>query len=474
MGKVISENIGKITARLGKEAVCKELLRDHYDLINGVFGDVQVSVDEKMGIHIKPVKPAYPTERVDTWAHSLEDPTVDQSVIERRGQSGAENIGNSMHDDCVKENAKWRDKAGLDTYLVRDAGGGCCAWCAAIAGRYKYADAPDDVFKRHDHCTCTTTYECGRMRQDVWSKRTWQASEKELEQRKALSKASKPTVNTPEQAKELERQALEKNPVTKLTPEQAKAIDEQSKPTVNTQEQAKELEKSILDNSQGKNTTSEEHLPPTDDKSQDYRPVILDKENEVVAKRDYEVKTYRAITAQNEIYISESADIKPKKLHQIDENVSAALDRIGISDKENLPKVMVITRDDMATNAVASYRAKENQFLICDEFAVYKAGEMPDAMMQLACGNNDLSSYIHELYHWVDAESYRSQYGEITDENYNHYVNYINERAKKRLDKLSAKGYNILVSEYAQNNVVAQKFYEIYTEFRTYQVLGGV
>ncbi len=283
MGKVISENIGKITARLGKEAVCKELLRDHYDLINGVFGEVQVSIDEKLGIHLQPVKPAYPTERVDTWAHSLEDPTVDQSVIERRGQSGAENIGNSMHDDCVKENAKWRDKAGLDTYLVRDAGGGCCAWCAAIAGRYKYADAPEDVFRRHDHCTCTVTYECGKMRQDVWSKESnWSKKQSQeymrqhdaalAEKRKELrakgvnvsnaklnkeeieaikaridaSEASKPTVNTPEQAKELERQALEKNPVTKLTPELAKAIDEQSKPVVHTPAEAKELEQKVL------------------------------------------------------------------------------------------------------------------------------------------------------------------------------------------------------------------------------------
>ena len=66
------------------------------------------------------------------------------------------------------------------------------------------------------------------MRQDVWSKRTWQASEKELEQRKEISEASKPTVNTPEQAKELERQALEKNPVTKLSPEQAAELEKQS------------------------------------------------------------------------------------------------------------------------------------------------------------------------------------------------------------------------------------------------------
>lgn len=91
---------------------------------------------------------------------------------------------------------------------------------------------------------------------------------------------------------------------------------------------------------------------------------------------------------------------------------------------------------------------------------------MPDAMIQLACGSNDLSSYIHELYHWVDAESYRSKYGEITDENYNHYVNYINERAKKRLDKLSDSGYNVFVSKYASLKYGKKQFYETYTECR--------
>ena len=75
----------------------------------------------------------------------------------------------------------------------------------------------------------------------------WQASEKELEQRKALSEASNPTVNTPEQAKELERQALEKNPVTKLTLEQAKAIDEQSKATKFSQEQAKAINDAAIE-----------------------------------------------------------------------------------------------------------------------------------------------------------------------------------------------------------------------------------
>ena len=151
-----------------------------------------------------------------------------------------------MHDNCIEENAKWREKAGFDCYLVRDAGGGCCPWCAALEGRYEYASAPDDIFRRHDNCTCTVTYECGKMRQDFWSKRTWEASPEELQARKDAAEAAKPTVNTPEQAKELEQKVLAENPITKNTPEQAKAIDEQSKPTVNTSEQAKEIEAKAL------------------------------------------------------------------------------------------------------------------------------------------------------------------------------------------------------------------------------------
>lgn len=211
MGEVISQHIGEITVPLGKQMVCKELLRDHYKAINEVLGNVQASVDDKLGIHLNPVKAPFPTERVDTAAHSLEDSTVPQETIERRARSTTENIANSMHDDYIKENAKTRTQAGLKCYLVRDAGGGCCKWCQALAGRYDYATAPDDIFRRHDNCTCTVTYECGRQRQDVWSKKTWEASEDELKARKEAEAASKPVVNTKEQAKELEARVLDKS-----------------------------------------------------------------------------------------------------------------------------------------------------------------------------------------------------------------------------------------------------------------------
>ena len=63
------------------------------------------------------------------------------------------------------------------------------------------------------------------MRQDVWSKRTWQADPKDVEARIAASDAAT---------------------ATRLTPEQAEAIDEQSKATKYSQEQAKAIENKAL------------------------------------------------------------------------------------------------------------------------------------------------------------------------------------------------------------------------------------
>ena len=61
--------------------------------------------------------------------------------------------------------------------ITRKAVSGCCEWCTAMAGRYVYGEEPDDIYRRHDNCDCTVTFENGRKRQDVWSKRTWEAPE---------------------------------------------------------------------------------------------------------------------------------------------------------------------------------------------------------------------------------------------------------------------------------------------------------
>ena len=251
MGEVISKNIGKITEPLGKEAICKELLRDYYESINGILGNVQARVDKELGIHLKPIRAPFPAERVDKAAHSLEDPTLPEETIERRARSVTESISVSMHDDYIKENARYRSQAGLKSYITRDAGGGCCKWCQALAGRYDYASAPDDVFRKHDNCTCTVTYECGRMRQDVWSKKKWEADPKDVQVRKEFAEQGRSRVYTRDEAKTLNESF--------------------AKPVVYTREQAKELEQKTLESSKFKAKYPETAVVRQNVYSPDYR-----------------------------------------------------------------------------------------------------------------------------------------------------------------------------------------------------------
>ncbi|MBR1824216.1 MAG: hypothetical protein IJ779_08295 [Ruminococcus sp.] len=198
VGRYFSENVLSLTDR---EAVAEELLRGSYGETNSVLGQVQRSIDRKNGLNIRPQTAAFPLERVQQFAHSLVDPTVEDSVIQRRARSGTANISMSFHDDYIRENAQFRNDAGLKCFITRETDGKCCKWCTAIAGRYVYGEEPHDVYRRHDNCGCSVIYENGRQRQDVWSKRTWEAP-------KVGAGAPPPTKFTPEQARALERERI--------------------------------------------------------------------------------------------------------------------------------------------------------------------------------------------------------------------------------------------------------------------------
>lgn len=76
------------------------------------------------------------------------------------------------------------------------------------------------------------------------------------------------------------------------------------------------------------------------------------------------------------------------------------------------------------------------------------------------------------MIHWKNAEDYRHVFGEIKD--YGKYVDYLNEKCKKELDKLFPKGYNFSeISQYAKTEYRAEKFFETYTEYRVNKLLKG-
>lgn len=198
LGKCLSENVLDLTDR---EAAAADILRDSFDHTNSILSQVQTNIDKKNGINIRPQTADFPLERVLIFSHSLVDPTVEDSVIQRRARSGSTNISMSHHDDYMETNARFRSKAGLKCYIDRQTDGKCCKWCTAIAGRYVYGEEPHDVYRRHDNCGCSVIYENGRQRQDVWSKRTW-------EKPKVGAGASPPTKFSPEQARALEQEKL--------------------------------------------------------------------------------------------------------------------------------------------------------------------------------------------------------------------------------------------------------------------------
>lgn len=155
LGQELSKYVLELTDR---EAITKQLLHDNYEDINDVFGRVQRDIDKKKGLTLKPQQAPFPEERVEQYAHSLLDPTVEDNVIKRRARAGSETITKSFHDDCIEKNAEFHEEAGLKCYIIR-MGTNCCQWCSDVAGKYEMKDQPEGIFRRHDNCNCTVIYD---------------------------------------------------------------------------------------------------------------------------------------------------------------------------------------------------------------------------------------------------------------------------------------------------------------------------
>lgn len=204
---VVPENLPNGTLYYNiAEKILGGTLRDNYDLLNMAAQAVQEQTDSKLNIRIEPQKAEFPQDRVHKIINAAADQTADSETIKRRLDSPVRNVTESFFDDYVEENARFRDEAGLQTYLVRQTNGKCCDWCASLAGRFRYEDAPEDIFHKHDNCTCTVDYITGTYRQDVWSKRKYALTPEQRKQ--ILNSTPKPTRFTKEQAKDLQNQVL--------------------------------------------------------------------------------------------------------------------------------------------------------------------------------------------------------------------------------------------------------------------------
>ena len=212
--------------------------------------------------------------------------------------------------------------------------------------------------------------------------------------------------------------------------------------------------------------------------SQYYKPVELDKSKaENITRRTNfgyttEIKAFKARNTVNNIYISDKVEIKPKFQHEIDTRLSKVYKILNTKNQNNKPLACIISSQEMNTNAPATYNAVQNILYINEKIMDIENIEEDTGF---ACPDNKYSTLLHECIHWSDAENYRQNHGQITNENYGtEYLPKLRKQCKKSLDKLIKKGYNISsISEYAKDKFKDGQFDETYTEYRTKEKLKG-
>ena len=212
----------------------------------------------------------------------------------------------------------------------------------------------------------------------------------------------------------------------------------------------------------------EEDIHMTDmEDSQEYRPVSRSSETENIMRGSKEIAIRKVVNSayKGGIHISDSVKLKPKQMHNIEKSINEALKVVG--DDGNLPRCMIISSAEMQTNAVCSYKAETNILYI--NSIIGDVNKLLELQKDMACPNNPLSTYVHELIHWKDAEEYRKN---RVIENQNEYLKYLRAKCKKKLDRLQKQGYNISqISKYASDKYVREAYDETMTEYRVLRFL---
>lgn len=176
--KNLSSNVlpdGKMYYNIA-ERIIDPTMANNYDLITEVTKQVQQSLNEASGIGMKTITPELNQDRIDGIINRVSN-ADDFDSISWLLNEAIVNFSQSIVDDSIRENAEFQSKAGLQPVIIRKTSGSCCAWCAALAGKYRYPDeVPRDVYRRHQRCRCTVDYDPGSGKiQNVHSKQ-WRNS----------------------------------------------------------------------------------------------------------------------------------------------------------------------------------------------------------------------------------------------------------------------------------------------------------
>lgn len=188
---------GRLYYNIAKRTVVPSL-QNNYDLTNEVASEIQTALDLKAGIGLNSAKADFPMERIQGLIDKMTSDSISIDGFIIWLQEPIINNSEAFFDDFIKENARVRHDVGLKAILTRSVVSGCCKWCENLAGVYDYDNAPEDIYRRHEFCRCTVTYQSKKTSQNVWTKQTWETSKDELDRRKETGQA--PSMTKAEQA----------------------------------------------------------------------------------------------------------------------------------------------------------------------------------------------------------------------------------------------------------------------------------
>lgn len=199
---------------------------------------------------------------------------------------------------------------------------------------------------------------------------------------------------------------------------------------------------------------------------QEYRPVELAGEGEVYRRKNLDIPVHKIKSTVNEIYKSDSIVLKPREAHFIDTNITKTLDLLGVKNAKNLPKIVIVSEQEMQTEALACYIPATNTMLLREVLGDRK--NLIKLQKDMACPDNPLSTFLHEFYHWQDAMKYIKKYGKLDEK----YFSKLREFCRLRLVEVGRRLYNN-ISPYAEKALdkVPKQYDEVYTEYRVKQLL---
>lgn len=209
VGTLTQENLpnGTLYYNIAERTVIPAL-ENNYELVNEAASTIQKTIDQQVGIGLGSVRADFPLERIQNLIDKMTADDITYEQVIRWLMEPIVNNSEAFADDYIRANADFRAKAGLRTKITRRVANNCCDWCAAMAGTWIYGSEPPDIYRRHEFCRCTVTYQSDKTSQNVWSKRKWETPKEDiLERLRTTTKSGLTPQERQSQIEQLQRDA---------------------------------------------------------------------------------------------------------------------------------------------------------------------------------------------------------------------------------------------------------------------------